>query len=296
MNTKFYNIGFIGLGLMGKGFTERLIAKGYSVIGYDLDHSKVQAALAWGVSAGNSPADVANQSDIVMICVTSTDAVEDVVFGTNGVVNSTNPGNFLIDFSTTIVANTKKMAERLKAQIGMGWIDAPVSGGPEACREGALAIMLGGAKNDIKNACPLIEQLSAKFTVFGDVGSGQVAKMVNQVLVLNNYVVLAEALALAETGGIDASKIPKALASGHAGSNMLRDIFPRMVARDFVPKGYARQVLKDLDMVHELAKNLKTPTPMSDQAASLFRMLNAKGHEELDGIAIIKLFDQKDKI
>ncbi len=296
MNTKFYNIGFIGLGLMGKVFTERLVAKGHSVIGYDLDSSKVQAASAWGVRAGNSPADVTNKSDIVMICVTSTDSVEDVVFGTNGVVNSTNPGSFLIDFSTTIVANTKKMAELLKDQIGMGWIDAPVSGGPDACREGTLAIMVGGSKNDIKNARPLIEQFSEKFTVFGDVGSGQVAKMVNQVLVLNNYIVLAEALALAEAGGIDASKIPEALASGHAGSNMLRDIFPRMIARDFAPKGYARQVLKDLDMVYDFAKHLKSPTPMSTQAASLFRMFNAKGHEELDAIAIMKLFDQKDKI
>ena len=114
--------------------------------------------------------------------------------------------------------------------------------------------MAGGSKEDIESVRPLLEQLSATFTVFGDVGAGQVAKMVNQVLVLNNYVVLAEALALAEAGGIDASKLPEALAAGHAGSNLLRDIFPRMIARDFEPKGYARQVLKDLDMVHDLAK------------------------------------------
>ena len=249
MNAKQYNIGFIGLGLMGKGFTERLVKMGHSVIGYDLDFKNVKEASVYGVRAGKSPEDVASQSDIVMLCVTSTDAVEEVIFGPKGISKSTNSGSLLIDFSTTIVASTKEMAKRLKDDLNMGWIDAPVSGGPDACRDGSLAIMAGGSKDDIASVRPLLEQLSTTFTVFGDVGAGQVAKMVNQVLVLNNYVVLAEALALAEAGGIDASKIPEALAAGHAGSNLLRDIFPRMIARDFEPKGYARQVLKDLDML-----------------------------------------------
>ena len=296
MNAKQYNIGFIGLGLMGKGFTERLVKMGHSVIGYDLDFKNVKEASVYGVRAGKSPEDVASQSDIVMLCVTSTDAVEEVIFGPKGISQSTNSGSLLIDFSTTIVASTKEMAKRLKDDLNMGWIDAPVSGGPDACRDGSLAIMAGGSKDDIESVRPLLEQLSTTFTVFGDVGAGQVAKMVNQVLVLNNYVVLAEALALAQAGGIDASKIPEALAAGHAGSNLLRDIFPRMIARDFEPKGYARQVLKDLDMVHDLAKEFKIPTPMSAQAAGLFRILNSKGYDKLDGIAILKLLDQKDKV
>ena len=296
MNTKPHDIGFIGLGLMGTGFTQRLVEMGHSVIGYDLVDIKVKAASAWGVRAGESAADVAANSDIVMVCVTSTAAVEDVVFGPEGVANAARPGSLLIDFSTTVVGNTKDMAARLKKQAGMGWIDAPVSGGPDAARDGTLAIMAGGSDDDVATARPVMEQVSAAFTVFGDVGAGQVAKMVNQVLVLNNYVVLAEALALAEAGGIDASKIPDALAAGHAGSNMLRNVYPRMLARDFAPKGYARQILKDLDMVHDLAKDLRTPTPMSAQAASLFRIFNAKGHDELDGIAILKLFDQQDSV
>ena len=260
------------------------------------DFKKVKEASVYGVRAGKSPEDVASQSDIMMLCVTSTDAVEEVIFGPKGISQSINSGSLLIDFSTTIVASTKKMAKRLKDESNMGWIDAPVSGGPDACRDGSLAIMAGGSKDDIESVRPLLEQLSATFTVFGDVGAGQVAKMVNQVLVLNNYVVLAEALALAEAGGIDASKIPEALAAGHAGSNLLRDIFPRMIARDFEPKGYARQVLKDLDMVHDLAKEFKTPTPMTAQATALFRILNSKGYDELDGIAILKLLDKHDKV
>ena len=178
----------------------------------------------------------------------------------------------------------------------MGWVDAPVSGGPPAARAGTLAIMAGGDEADIEAVSPVMSDISGGFTHFGPVGAGQVAKMVNQILVLNNYAVLAEALALAEAGGIDASKIPDALASGHAGSNMLKYIFPRMIARDFEPQGYARQILKDFDMLHDLAKNLKSPTPMSSQATSLFRILCSKGHQELDGISVLKLFDQNEHV
>ena len=120
--------------------------------------------------------------------------------------------------------------------------------------------------------------------------------MVNQILVLNNFAILAEALALAEAGGIDAGKLPEALASGHAGSNMLKTMFPRLIDRDFAPKGYARQILKDLDMLHDLARSLKTPIPMSSQAGSLFRLLVSKGYGELDGLAILKLYDGNERL
>jgi 3-hydroxyisobutyrate dehydrogenase-like beta-hydroxyacid dehydrogenase len=120
--------------------------------------------------------------------------------------------------------------------------------------------------------------------------------MVNQVLVLNNYCVLAEALALAEAGGVDAAKIPEALGAGYAGSTMLQKLYPRLVARDFAPAGYAFQALKDLDMVHDLAKALQVPTPMSAQAGSLFRILDAKGHGQLDGLAVLKLYDAKERL
>jgi 3-hydroxyisobutyrate dehydrogenase len=289
-------IGFIGLGLMGQGFTKRLTECGYRVTGFDLDATKVEQASKHGVIAASNAAEVAKSSDVVLVCVTSTDAVEKVVFGAGGIAETASPGMVLVDHSTSIVANTKDMAVKLKAETGMGWVDAPVSGGPEGAEAGELAIMAGGGDVDVAIVQSIMDNVSSAFTVFGPVGSGQVAKMVNQVLVLNNYAVLAEALALAEAGGIDASKIPDALATGHAGSNMLKNVFPRMIKRDYAPKGYARQLLKDLDMLHDLAKSLKTPTPISSQTASLLRILNSKGHEELDGIAIMKLYDQSDTV
>ena len=195
----------------------------------------------------------------------------------------------VVDFSTTVVADTVDIAQQLKAASGAGWVDAPVSGGPPAAATGSLAIMAGGTDEDIVRVTSLLNSMASTFTHMGGVGAGQTTKMVNQILVLNNYVVLAEACALAKAGGIDVEKIPKALGSGYAGSNLLKAMFPRMVAKDFAPAGYARQVLKDLDMVQDLARQLGVPTPMSSEAASLFRVLVSKGHAELDGIAIYKL-------
>ena len=289
-------IGFIGLGLMGQAFTQRLCSLDYTVVGYDLAAEKLAAAAEHGVVPAATPADLTARADLVLLCVTSTDAVQQVVFGTNGVAEAGSSEKLLVDHSTSIVQATQDMALALKDRTGMGWIDAPVSGGPPAALTGSLAIMAGGAEPDIAQALPVMADLAAQFTHMGAVGAGQVTKMINQVLVLNNYAVLAKALALAEAGGIDAAKIPEALGAGHAGSSMLTAIYPRMLARDFAPAGFARQVLKDLDMVHDLAKSLAVPTPMSSQTASLYRILNSKGHGELDGIAVLKLFDKNDSI
>lgn len=289
-------LGFIGLGLMGQGFTKRLIACGYSVTGYDIVPEKITQAAGHGVTAAASAKEVAENSDIVLVCVTSTQAVEAVVFGPDGVAEGASAGDVLVDHSTTIVENTREMAARLKERCGMGWIDAPVSGGTDGAEEGTLAIMAGGEEGDVSKVAEVMAAVSASFTVFGPAGSGQVAKMVNQILVLNNYAILAEALALAEAGGIDAAKIPAALAAGHAGSNLLQSAFPRLIERDYAPRGYVRQILKDLDMVHDLAKELKSPTPMSSQAASLYRVLYSKGHGELDALAILKLYDKDETV
>jgi 3-hydroxyisobutyrate dehydrogenase len=289
-------IGFIGLGLMGHAATSRLVGRGHEVFGYDILPEKVDAAAAHGVQLASSPSGVAANADCVMVSVTSTDAVREAVFGAGGVAESDGAGKVLIDLSTTEVPATRDFAEELRAKNTMGWIDAPVSGGPEAAGTGTLAIMAGGSDADLAIGEPVLRELAGVLTVMGPVGSGQVTKMVNQVLVLNTYVLLAEALALAEAGGVDAAKIPEALGTGHAGSNLLKAVFPRMSDRDFAPRGYARQALKDLDMVKELARGLKIPTPMTGQSAELFRILVAKGHGETDGTAILKLFDAAEHV
>ena len=287
-------IGFIGLGLMGHAFTKRLCACGHTVTGYDMVPEKLEAAARHGVRSAASAAEVTRASDIVQICVMTASDLEQAVFGEQSISAAASPQKILIDHSTTEVETTKRFAARL-AETGMGWIDAPVSGGPPAAAAGTLAIMAGGDAAHLARAQRLLADLG-RCTHMGPVGAGQVTKMVNQVLVLANYCVLAEALCLAEAGGVDAARIPEALGAGYAGSTMLERLYPRMVARDFAPAGYAFQALKDLDMVHGLAKELGVPTPMTSQAANLFRTLVSKGHGALDGIAVLKLYDPQERL
>ena len=289
------DLGFIGLGLMGQALTKRLVACGHRVTGYDVVADKIARAQAHGVQPATSAAEVARASDIVHVCVMTKDDLAAAVFGANGIGEGAAAGKVLVDHSTTEVAATREFGARLEADASMRWVDAPVSGGPPAAEAGTLAIMVGGDEADVAAVRPVLEALGT-CTRMGPLGAGQVTKMVNQVLVLSNYCVLAEALVLAEAGGVDASRIPAALGAGYAGSNMLQRLYPRMVARDFAPAGYGFQALKDLDMVHGLAKELKVPTPMASQAATLFRMLVAKGHGELDGIAVLKLYDGKEHL
>ena len=289
------DLGFVGLGLMGQAFTKRLVACGHRVTGYDVVADKIARAHQHGVRPAASAAEVARASDVVHICVMTKDDLAAAVFGDNGIAEGAARGKVLIDHSTTEAATTREFGARLAAETGMRWIDAPVSGGPPAAEAGTLAVMTGGDEADVAGVRPVLETLGT-CTHMGPLGAGQVTKMVNQILVLSNYCVLAEALVLAEAGGVDASKIPAALGAGYAGSNMLQRLYPRLVARDFAPAGYAFQALKDLDMVHGLAKELQVPTPMANQAATLFRTLVSKGHGNLDGIAVLKLYDGKEHV
>ncbi len=285
-------IGFIGIGLMGSAFTKRLTGLGYQVTGYDLDAGRLERAAQWGVVPAGSPGEVAAASDIVQICVLETPSVEAAVFGPDGIAKAGGSATVLVDHGTTQLPATYDMSARLKAACGIDWVDAPVSGGPPAAEAGELAIMAGGEDAAIERISALMGDLADVFTHMGPVGAGQITKMVNQTLVLSNYCVIAEAVKLAEAGGIDAAKIPAALATGHANSNLLQALYPRILARDFEPLGRAAQILKDLDMLHDVTKSLKAPTPMADQARTMFRILCARGHEDLDGGAVFKLYDE----
>ncbi|WP_286902541.1 NAD(P)-dependent oxidoreductase [Vreelandella sedimenti] len=284
-------IGFIGLGKMGAGFTARLIESGYSVIGYDIDDTCCQAAKAKGVEIAESPAKVAERADIIQVCVISTKAVEAVILGEGGIAEVIQgEGKTMVDHSTTELETTKRLAKTLLECNGMQFVDAPVSGGPGAATEGRLAIMAGGGQAAINAIEPLMSALG-KFTRMGEVGAGQATKLINQALVLSNYCVIAEACNLGNRFGIDVSKIPEALSSGYAGGNLLNDLLPRMVENDFEPRGYARQILKDLHMLQDAANALNVSMPMAGTANSLFSMLVSQGKGELDGAAIVSLLE-----
>lgn len=282
-------IGFVGLGLMGDGFTRRLISKGYQVSGYDPDPARMAIAAKNGVRTLESAAEVANASDIILVCVINSAAVEDVATGPRGVMAASGiAGKIVVDHSTTEMTTTMRIAEALKKK-GVHFVDAPVSGGPGAAETGTLAIMAGGSAEAIARIVPVMAHLG-QLTHMGAVGAGQATKLVNQTIVLTNYCVLAEALRLAEAYGVDASKIPQALAPGHAGSNLLNVAFPRMIEKDFAPRGYVRQVLKDLEMLQAAAASEHVPMPMAAQALTLYRLLYASGKSELDAGAVVTLY------
>lgn len=281
-------IGFIGLGLMGAGFTKRLVECGFRVVGHDLDAARVGEAATWGVEPAASPAAVAAAAEVLFVCVTTSGAVRDVVAAL--VASGAVAGKIVVDVSTTEMAVTHEAAAAL-AEVGAAFLDAPVSGGPPAAEAGTLAIMVGGAEAAVETARPVLARFGL-VTRMGDTGAGQATKLVNQALCLTNYVVCAEALRLAEAYGVDAARVPEALAPGLGNSAVLQAIFPRMVARDYAPRGYARQVLKDLELVHEATHAQHLPMPMLSQALTLFRMMVAQGKGGLDGAGIVSLLPE----
>jgi 3-hydroxyisobutyrate dehydrogenase-like beta-hydroxyacid dehydrogenase len=282
-------IGFIGLGLMGAGFTRRLVESGYAVCGYDPDPARQKEAAATGVKIAASAADVAKGADIILVCVINTAAVEDATIGPRGIAAAGDiKGKVVVDHSTTEIKTTLKIAEQLAAR-GAHFIDAPVSGGPGAAETGTLAIMAGGADEAVARVRPVMSKLG-QFTHMGGSGAGQATKLVNQTIVLTNYCVLAEALRLGQAYGVDTTKIAEALAPGHAGSNLLPVAFPRMIEEDFAPRGYVKQVLKDLELLQASAAEQHVAMPMSAQALTLYRLLYASGRSELDASAVVSLY------
>ena len=199
----------------------------------------------------------------------------------------------LVDFSTIPVDEGRAHAVQLRDRSGCAWIDAPVSGGPPASGSGTLTVMAGGEVADIDALRPFMADVAARFTHMGPAGSGLVAKMLNQLIVGCLHGVMAEAATMAEAAGIDAARLPECLAGGHADGTLLQRLYPRMVARDFAPQGYARQLRKDLEMVHEFAAALGSPAPMLQQALALYRRLIEAGCSELDTSSVFKLYENR---
>ncbi len=285
-------LGYVGVGLMGLPMVKRLAPLGYAIRAFDIVAAQVEAAQAAGATAAASAADAARGADLVILNLPTTDAVEHAMFGPDGVASVLAPPQLVVDFSTVKVDKGRAFAARLRDATGCGWVDAPVSGGPPASGSGTLTVMMGGDDADVARVIALMKDVSSRCTHMGPVGAGLAAKMINQLIVGCTHAVLAEALLVAEAAGIDAARIPECLAGGHADGTLLQRLYPRMAARDFAPQGYARQLLKDLEMVNEYAGALKAPTPMTAEALSLYRMLIHLGHAELDTSAVFKIYER----
>lgn len=283
-------IGFIGLGLMGVPMARRLLAAGFPLTVWNRSPAKTEALVAGGARRAESPAALAREVDVVMLCVADTAAVGEVVFAVDGVAAGGAPEKLLVDFSSILPAATRDYAARLHTQCGMHWLDAPVSGGVPGAEQGTLAIMIGGAAADVERARPLLAPLSARCTHLGPVGSGQVAKICNQLIVGLNALAIAEAVALAERAGVDAARLPEALAGGFADSKPLQILAPRMATRAFEPVAWkVRTLLKDLDNAGQLARENGMGAPLAEFGAGRMRTHGANGKLDCDPSTLVLL-------
>jgi 3-hydroxyisobutyrate dehydrogenase-like beta-hydroxyacid dehydrogenase len=290
MAGKPFSLGYVGVGLMGGPMSERLVKLGWQVTAYDIAAPRMAAAKAAGARTADSAADAARDADVLLLNLPTNDAVIDAVFGANGVASAARAKHLVVDFSTIPVDECRRHAARLREATGCRWVDAPVSGGPPASGAGTLTVMAGGDAADLERLAPFLKDISARCTHMGPVGAGLAAKMINQLIVGVGHAMIAESVALCGKAGIDAARIPDCLAGGYADSNVMKAYWPRMVEQDFAPRGYLRQLLKDLEMVNAWAGTLKAPVPQLGQALSLLRLAASHGMTELDSSAVVKVY------
>jgi 2-hydroxy-3-oxopropionate reductase len=283
-------LGFIGLGAMGTPMVRNLMKRGYPVTVWARRREAIAPLAAAGAAAGESPADVAAKSDIVMTMVTDTRAVEDVILGELGVTSRPRPGLLVVDHSTIDPGATKRIAAELQTR-GIDMLDAPVSGGAAAAEAGTLAMMVGGSKAALDRATPALSCYAKSIVHIGTNGAGQVAKACNQICTIVNQLGAAEAMLLAERAGVDPRAVKAALMGGFAASRMLDLQAPKMIARDFEGKVESRLHHKDIRIVLDMARSLGIELPASAAAADVLERLQQRGGARQDSAAIFGVLE-----
>lgn len=282
-------VGFVGLGTMGHGMAANLLMAGNSLTVWNRTPEKA-VDLVCDVAA--DPVELGKKSDIVFVCVSDTPDVEEVVFGEKGVIHGLEHGALVVDHSTISPVATKQLAARA-TESGVAWLDAPVSGGAEGAQNGTLAVMVGGPAEALDRARPYMEAYSKTITHIGEEpGSGQMAKAVNQVLVVLNELAASEALLLAQGAGLDLHTTVAAVEGGAAGSWMLSNRGPQMIARDWRPGFTIDLQQKDLRIVLDAADELGVPLPGVSLTFQLYRALQAQGLGSEGNHALVKALEQ----
>lgn len=269
-------VGFIGLGIMGQGMARNLLKAGFSVTVWNRTAGKMKSLLDGGAQAGQHPADVAAKSDIIVICVSDTPDVEEVILGKQGVINGASAGSLVIDCSTISPIATRNMAAAL-AEKNVAMLDAPISGGSEGAANGTLSIMVGGQAKDFERALPVFKAMGKTITHVGQSGAGQTVKLVNQILVVGHALAMSEALLFAQAGGVDLQKALSAVEAGAAGSWMLSNRGPQIIRRDWRPGFTIDLQQKDVRLVLDAADKLGVPLPGTGLIFQLYRTLQAQG-------------------
>ena len=284
-------IGFIGLGIMGRGMSRNLLKAGFAVCVWNRTANRMDAIIEAGATAGKNPADVAAQSDIIITCVSDTPDVEAVILGENGVIYGAKPGALVVDMSTISPQATLKIAQKLNDK-GVFMLDAPMSGGSEGAEKGTLTIMVGGNAAQVERAMPAFQAMGKTITHVGPQSAGQMVKLVNQILVVGNMLAVGEALLFAQAGGLDLQKTLDAVTAGAAGSWMLANRGPQVIKRDWRPGFMIDLQQKDVRLALQAADAMGVPLMGTSLIFNLYRTLQARGLGAEGNHALVKALEE----
>lgn len=287
-------VGFIGTGIMGRPMALNLLKAGYAVTVHNRTKSKANATLEAGASWGDAPADVADKSDVLITCVPDTPDVRQVLLGEKGVIEGARSGLICIDMSTISPAATRQMGKTLQDK-GVTLLDAPISGGEIGAIEGKLSIMMGGPKEAFEKVRPIMEVMGKAVILCGPLGSGQMTKLVNQVMVIHTIMSISEGLAFAEKAGLDLETTWQVTSAGAAASHSLKVLGRKIIDGDLKPAFMVDLQQKDLRLVMELADELKQPLPGVALAKQLLGALQAQGRGRDGTQALVDIIRQLGK-
>jgi 3-hydroxyisobutyrate dehydrogenase len=284
-------IGFIGMGIMGLPMSVHLVWAGHEVKVYNRTASKCADAVAAGATQASSPRDCAEGCDVVITIVTDSPDVEAVLFGENGAAEGVSDGAVVIDMSTISPDVTRSIHARLKER-GVGFLDAPVSGGDIGAQKGTLTIMVGGDREVFENVQDVFEPVGSRITYVGDTGAGQVTKACNQILCAVNMVGVCEAVALAKKSGLNLELMHQVVTGGAANSWALENLGAQIIKNDFSPGFMVKLILKDLGIVLDAAKRLNLPLNGTGLANQYFRSNQAYDEGDLGTQAMFKVLSR----
>ena len=275
-------IAVIGLGTMGAPMAENLIKAGFEVTVQNRTRSREEALEALGAARAATPAAAASDAEIILTCVSDTPDVERVLLDPEiGAINGLKEGGLVIDCSSIAPEATRDVAEQFRAR-GIGFVDAPLSGGSEGAIRGTLTVMCGGSEEDFERARPILQVIGSKITRIGPVGCGQIAKVANQVVIAGTYMALGEALTLAFRAGADPEKVVEAIGGGVAGSWILNNRSGKMLQDDY-PLGFRLRLhRKDLGIALDTAREFKVPIAVASLVATIEDSLIAQGYGDED--------------
>ena len=283
-------IGFIGLGIMGAPMASNLCKAGYPPAVYDLNPTAVQRLTAQG-SRELPPSAMGAECDVLFTILPNGSVVDSVLFGPGGAAADLRPGSLVVDMSSVTPEESRSFSTRLKDR-GVGFLDAPVSGGEPKAIDGTLAFMVGGSQDDFQRAWPYFQAMGASALLVGPCGCGSTAKLANQIIVNLTIAAVSEALVLATKAGADPDKVYQAIRGGLAGSTVLDVKAPMMLARNFVPGGKISINLKDIKNVMSSAHAMDVPLPLTAQLLEIMQSLKVGGHLDDDHAGIVQYFER----